>query len=281
MGYPLGTMHNLYESGEHSENDLKSLVFSIMLIRPNIEHNMLGVMMGRGGVEDLGATFWGQTELSVYDDGMHGKWGMSYKYHERAMVLNERNLIRHWDVAFNGYNGGCDDTFVDWADAGSFGEATNDLSKSYDGPSIMAMAMPEYQESSLPSPILLSHGAPHTQMTNIDPENFNSIYDERMAIFSNDSGWSQRYQRYASQHNFPNFEMLHSTRKVAGINAQEGVAEVTSVAFQGTMYVSMNGGAWEHTKGAGHLGDSYVGVASVREGKGFRQEAIPSYTRAV
>jgi hypothetical protein len=47
------------------------------------------------------------------------------------------------------------------------------------------------------------------------------------------------------------------------------------------MYVSMNNGAWEHTKGAGHLGDSYVGVASVREGKGFRQEAIPSYTRAV
>ncbi|KAJ1464374.1 hypothetical protein T484DRAFT_3645574, partial [Baffinella frigidus] len=55
-------------------NSFRSLVdndFTIMLIRPNIEHNMLGVMMGRGGVEDLGATFWGQTELSVYDDGMH------------------------------------------------------------------------------------------------------------------------------------------------------------------------------------------------------------------
>jgi hypothetical protein len=29
-------------------------------------------MQGRGGIEELGATFWGQTELSCYDDSMHG-----------------------------------------------------------------------------------------------------------------------------------------------------------------------------------------------------------------
>jgi hypothetical protein len=262
--------------------DLQGLTISFMLARPNIEHNMLGVMMGRGGVEDLGATFWGQTELSVYDDGMHGKWGMSYKYHERAMVLNERNLIRHWDVAFNGYNGGNDDVFVDWLQTDNFGEATNDLSKSYDGPSIMAMVMPKYHETSMPNPILLSHGAPHQQNSHIDPENFNSIYDERMAVFSNDSGWAQRYQRYASQPNFPNFEMLHSTRKVAGVNSQESVTEVTSVAFQGTIHIDRLGNnQWDCTRGAGHLGESYVGVASVREGKGFRNDNVPSFTRAV
>jgi hypothetical protein len=221
----------------------------------------------------------------VYDDGMHGKWGMSYKYHERAMVLNERNLVRHWDVAFNGYNGGGDDTFVDWEmDATDFGAVTNDLSKSYDGPSIMAMAMPPYTNGSLPNPIIMSHGAPHGSGTDIhiDPDNFNSIYDERMAVFSNNSAWAQRYQCYASQPNFPNFEMLHKTRKAAGDNAKDSVTEVTSVAFQGTIYVDRNGnGGWEHTRGAGHLGDSYVGVASVREGKGFRQDALPAYTRAV
>jgi hypothetical protein len=265
--------------------DFRSMVdndFTIMLIRPNIEHNMLGVMMGRGGVEDLGATFWGQTELSVYDDGMHGKWGMSYKYHERAMVLNERNLIRHWDVAFNGYNGGYDDVFVDWGwHDPAFGEATNDLSKPYDGPSIMGLVMPRYT-GSFPNPILLSHGAPHTQMTNMDPEGFNSVYDERMAVFSNDSAWAQRYALYSAQQNFPNFEMLHATRKPAGTNSHESVTEVTSVAFQGTIHVDHEGNnSWEHTRGAGHLGDSYVGVASVREGKGFRQEGVPSFTRAV
>ena len=35
-----------------------------VIIRPCIEHNMLGIVMGRGGGEDLGHTLWGQTELS-------------------------------------------------------------------------------------------------------------------------------------------------------------------------------------------------------------------------
>ena len=51
----------------------------IVILRPNIEHEMLGVIMGRGGTQELGATFWGQTELSCYDDAQHGIWGMSYK----------------------------------------------------------------------------------------------------------------------------------------------------------------------------------------------------------
>ena len=50
-----------------------------LLLRPNIEHYMLGVIIGRGGLEHLGACFWGQTEMSVFDDGQHGVWGMTYK----------------------------------------------------------------------------------------------------------------------------------------------------------------------------------------------------------
>jgi hypothetical protein len=30
---------------------------------------------------------------------------MSYKYHSRALVFNSKNLIRLWDVAYDGYNG--------------------------------------------------------------------------------------------------------------------------------------------------------------------------------
>lgn len=51
----------------------------IVILRPNIEHEMLGIVMGRGGTQELGSTFWGQTELSCYDDAQHGIWGMSYK----------------------------------------------------------------------------------------------------------------------------------------------------------------------------------------------------------
>ena len=50
---------------------------SVLLLRPNIEHYMLGMIMGKGGsTDDLGATLWGQTELSCFDDGQHGVWGM-------------------------------------------------------------------------------------------------------------------------------------------------------------------------------------------------------------
>jgi hypothetical protein len=66
---------------------IRALASDLFLLRPCIEHYMLGVIFGRGGgPEELGATFWGQTELSCYDDSQHGIWGMSYKYHERAIV---------------------------------------------------------------------------------------------------------------------------------------------------------------------------------------------------
>ena len=256
--------------------------FDIVMIRPNIEHNMLGLVMGRGGTEDLGATFWGQTELSVYDDGMHGKWGMSYKYHERAMVLNEKNLMRTWDVAFNGYNGGCDDTFCSWKDNQTdFRDATNELDKPYDGPSIICMIMP-HSESSVPNPILLSHAEGRSEgSVPIDPENINSIFDPRMQIF-NQTGWKERYHKYANHSNFPDFSTLHATRKTAGANSNDSVTEATSVAFQGTISIDTDGkGNWQHTRGAGHLGESYVGVASVREGKGFKQDGPPAYQRLV
>jgi hypothetical protein len=66
--------------GSRKEQILSSLTrdIEIVVLRPNIEHYMLGIIMGLAG-ENLGNTLWGQTELSVYDDSMHGVWGMSYK----------------------------------------------------------------------------------------------------------------------------------------------------------------------------------------------------------
>jgi len=62
----------------------------LMLLRCNIEHFMLGVVLGRGGMDHLGATIWRQTETSVFDSSyIHGVWEMTYTYHERAIVFNE------------------------------------------------------------------------------------------------------------------------------------------------------------------------------------------------
>ena len=74
---------------------------------------------------------------------MHGIWGMSYKYHERAMVTNEKNLIRLWDIAYDGYNGGKDDTAVSWTEESghrsykSLKAETANTTMPYTGPSMM------------------------------------------------------------------------------------------------------------------------------------------------
>ena len=263
-------------------------LMDIVLLRPNIEHNMLGVVMGRGGKDDLGATFWGQTELSVYDDGMHGKWGMSYKYHERAIVLNEKNLMRCWDVAFNGYNGGCDDTFMSWSNENDtkFRDSVNNLDRPYDGPSIVCMMFPSADKTSWPNPIMLSAGSDEVEAASvdndawIDPENINSIYDKRMMVFQ-EPNYRKRYENYANHANFPDFRMLHATRKTAGQGANDGVTSATSVAFQGTVIIDRGDNKVEHVRGAGHLGESYVGCASVREGKGHRQDGPLALMRNV
>ena len=40
--------------------EVECLAADLFLLRPNIEHYMLGVILGRGGgPEELGATFWG------------------------------------------------------------------------------------------------------------------------------------------------------------------------------------------------------------------------------
>ena len=116
----------------------------MLVLRPNIEHEMLSVIIGRGGTQELGSTFWGQTELACYDDAQHGIWGMSYKYHERAIVTNERNLIRMFDVAFDGYNGGMGCDIMQWNDASisEFRRDTEALDGPYRGKSMVVLAFP-------------------------------------------------------------------------------------------------------------------------------------------
>lgn len=168
----------------------------LVVVRPNIEHNMLGVVMGRGGLDDLGATLWGQTELSVYDDSMHGIWGMSYKYNERAIVYNEKNLIRLWDVAYDGYNGGKDCRVVNWSQEkssddpnslNSFQQATYDVNRPYEGASMMVMSFPDVVCGDVwPSPIVFydpRHGSQDATIP-LDSEHAQNINTKNFRIFN-------------------------------------------------------------------------------------------------
>jgi hypothetical protein len=273
---------------QHVENT------EIVIVRPNIEHNMLGVIMGLGG-ESLGNTLWGQTELSVYDDSMHGIWGMSYKYHERAIVFNEKNLIRMWDIAYDGYNGGKDDTYVDWTGNGdqsarngpdAFKNATLDVSKNYRGPSMMVMAFvhkpsqvdeegrslfERHFRRNWPSPVVFydtyDGGARHEarEALPIDYDNVQTVDVEEFRVFNNDL-YAAAYRDYRGM--MPEFRTMHLTRKTAGQSSADSETATDCLAFQGSMRVKENGAIVQEIHGSGHHGPDYVGIASVRAGKG-------------
>lgn len=280
----------------------------IVIVRPNIEHNMLGVIMGLGGSE-LGHTLWGQTELSVYDDSMHGIWGMSYKYHERAIVFNEKNLIRLWDIAYDGYNGGKDDTYVDWTNEGAangyktFQCMTMDVSKNYRGPSMMVMAFVHDRDAkddgdgkglydkhfvrNWPSPIVFhdsyrpsNASAPTKETLPLDYDNLQVVDVEQFRVFNNDL-YHGAYSQYHAM--MPAFHEMHMMRKSAGQSSADSETHTDSLAFQGSMRIKELGrGVVEEIHGSGHHGPDYSGVASVRAGKGQKVAgAAPTLHRLI
>ena len=264
----------------------------IVILRPNIEHEMLGVVMGRGGTQELGATFWGQTELSCYDDAQHGIWGMSYKYHERAIVTNERNLVRVYDVAFDGYNGGMDQKVVDWNSTDSVNEFRNktyDRTMPYHGPSMMVMSFPHNQkisQKSWPNPIAFH---PHG-ITSPNPEKGplpadigeHSVFSSRNPSIC-DQAIEAKFKRYLDRLDMHYWVGVEQESRPAGEMCLSNEASQNLLAFEGTMRTYNADGRMVHeTHGSGHLGPSYVGVASVREGRGVQNaNAAPTMHRLI
>jgi hypothetical protein len=79
----------------------------------------------------------------------------------------------------------------------------------------------------------------------------------------------------------PDFSALHSIRKPAGNSAYENETFCDSLAFQGTMNVLQDGRVIEQITGSGHHGADYVGVASIRSGKGYKINGMPMLNRIV
>ena len=265
--------------------------YDIMILRPNIEHEMLSIIMGRGGDQELGCTFWGQTELSCYDDAQHGIWGMSYKYHERAMVLNEKNLIRVYDVAFDGYNGGMDQTYLDW-DHGleDFRNGTNDRMQPYTGPSMIVMLLPvdptHTTTQPVPNPLQIFDGeaAPQSGLPD-DPGVGNNLSDHNPFGLQGSAGNPTNAQKVFSdvtRHQYKSYLQelaldaanFGSSEETPGEMCIAGKASGMPMAFEGSMKIYDDKGVCrQHVQGSGHLGPSYVGVASIREGRGVTYPA--------
>jgi hypothetical protein len=87
------------------------------------------------------------------------------------------------------------------------------------------------------------------------------------------------YQHYRDM--MPDFTALHSIRKPAGASTIENETFCDSLAFQGTMRITEMGREVEHIQGSGHHGPDWVGVASIRSGKGYKASGAPSLQRLV
>ena len=246
-----------------------------LVVRPHIEHEMHGVIIGRGGLEDLGCTFWGQTELSVYDDAMHGIWGMSYKYNERAVVLNNKHLMRVWDTAYDSYTGGKDLTVCEDFKGGD--KSYSDLYVPYHGKSIWIVPIFSKQSNFTESYFQLNMEEDGEASVPIAPEqeqmikavptlvslirkHMNGYEDDNITKYIN---WVRTY--------LPDLSTVH-IRKPAGHAANENETSVNSIAFKGTyrVYEGNNKTPVSSNNGCGHHGTDYVGVASARSSKGVR-----------
>jgi hypothetical protein len=257
----------------------KRKTYSLLMVRPAIEHYMLGVVIGRGGTGELGATLWGQTELSCYDDAMHGKWGMNYKYHARAVVFNEKHLLRLWDVAFNGYTGGMGTRLVHWDEEGVADWSAKTLAldepikANFPDMFVMRFDPDDTYDQDLSNPINFNWN-PHANQQNnqvaTDPENIHTTFSEDMNVFQGFGPANlARYTRYHAM--MPSYVEMHASRKDAGFASHEGDTHTNSLSYSGSMKLKHRAtGAYVMDNiGTGHLGDSFTGSASIRAGHGM------------
>lgn len=265
----------IYEDLFNREDASSPIKYHLFLLRPTIEHSMIGCVVGRGGAEDLGATLWGQTELSCYDDAMHGKWGMNYKYHARSLVYNEKHLLRLWDVAFAGYHGGMGTTIVEDKNIDTWHSSCVHLDEalSYSHPDLFVMRFNDgYTKEHLPNPVCFHHDYDTTSNKAvgyaIDPSNIYNVFKDEMMLGENltqsDVARFLDYQKL-----MPDFSSLHKGRKTAGHASHEGDTHQNSFSFQGTMEVWSGSTCTSATRGTGHLGHSCCGSSSIRSGKGM------------
>ena len=275
-----------------SSAPIPDAVGSVLLLRPNIEHYMFGMIMGKGGsIDDLGATLWGQTELSCFDDAQHGVWGMSYKYHSSAIVFNERNLYRMWDIAYDGYAGGKDATILDWGsdgDVARFIKADSNLTAPYTGPSVIVIPIPT-QVHTLPSPLPIANltntmlmGKAHSLATaDLFVEDMFSFLD-RVAEKIGDEHITGIRNSISFAYDQLHMHRNSASAKCACLATVENEATLVRLAYGGTYHYKLqNESTWVEMYGCGHHGPDAVGKASERAGRGFRISAAPQPVRIV
>lgn len=248
--------------------------YEILLLRPNIEHQMFGIIMGKSGLDDLGATLWGQTQLECYSDSVHGIWGMSYKYNERAIVFNEKNLIRIWDIAYGAYCGGKGTDVVNESNREEFRRNTVDNSRVYTGPDILFIPINHFlnrKKDNYPSPSRFFTNDNECEKEGITTT---SILPDQEFDIGNIAAINITMQpgfKWVSECIRTLTEQTHLNKNIQE-NSQDNSTSCTGgVFFEGSSKCCYKDSQCPiEIQGSGHHGPDFIGVASKRNGKGMK-----------
>lgn len=126
-------------------------------------------------------------------------------------------MVRLWDIAYDGYNGGKDCTHVHWHSPEAvrdFWERTYELNRAYEGPSMMVMKFRNVDNSDpWPSPVvfhdeaLFNGGDAGSQ--SIDGEHQHHVKKDNFRVF-NRAYYRDDYTNYMRL--MPNFSRIHNPK---------------------------------------------------------------------
>ena len=214
------------------------------------------------------------------------------RYHERALVLNEKNLHRIWDVSYDGYIGGKDCHLMDWnTSKQNFIDAMNDNTQDYNGPSIVALPM-SVAIDWIPSPLILTSTDQSAQEETLSsPESFiqnqAGMLEQILNRMSSSDARNQIREVIKYLYDELQFNGESQLVKMAPEAAIANESTTSKVMYQGTsrwVYASGTEGGETSVntmQGCGHHGPDYVGAAAVRSGKAMYSTANAQITSTI
>lgn len=199
-------------------------------------------------------------------------------------MINERNMHRVWDVAYDGYNGGKGMSLLNFTDDNekdAFIQAQQNLTSDYQGKDIIAVLL-DAEINHLPSPM------PFGDLAMV-PDAGQTVTDELVTRNTDIKSVIERFKSHANAETYAALQQvcktLNDTLQIVPASFNAVPASVASTQnnttsirlfYQGTIEVRNEAGAEAFRSiGCGHHGPDYPGVASVRNGKSLLQTAAP------
>jgi hypothetical protein len=291
-------------NAEHYDRLERASNITFVILRPCWEHEMHCAVLGNGGLQNLGASFYGQSEVSCYDDAQYGKWGMSFKYHCKPVITNPKGAMRLFDIAFSSYTGGgntkLQNYYEDNADESTMHQQFENWKSKVQSldeafgmqtASLICMAFVDKKNTITPSmldPVCLQGPSSlqgNTAGLHADPENIYSTFKPEMIEWQDkvkaadenqvgDDEYSNTNMLEKYTNLCPNWTLLHAFRQTAGHAANQCDSHCNAFFFEGSYKTFGNGVVTKTVRGNGHLGHSMQGCSAVRSGKGLQMPSV-------